>query len=733
MTHPNRLETTLPVDPHLDFSAFAANRNGFPHMKRHREPQREVSFAGDIQYIAGVLLTKWLLIALCVVIAVTLGFLYGKFSPKVYAATTVIQVDQDEQMIVKIEGVKAEDLKSPEVLKTYEQNILSPEVLLRVIKNHGLLDDPAFLPEVAASRSDKALQDALARHITAKIRRETRLIDISVEHRVPALAQRIAELLVEEFAQWNSQARREAGQLASAFLLERAGQLNERLAKSEQALQAYKEKNEGVPLDEKQNLMLEKLNQLNLRITEAKTERLKLESDSMQLSKASVESPGELLAIPRIANAPAVADLNKKIGEKSAVLAALSQRYKAEHPRMIEVQSELAELQAGLTRAILETAEVLATQFQTVSFTEQKLEQALREQQKLTLGMNAIIAGYAALSRDVASNRALYDSVLMRMKETEITKDIAQGAMRVVARPLLPDIPVKPKKTIILILSMVAGVGAGCFLAFATHAADRSLRTLQDAEERLGLRSLGEIPRLPPNRHKLENAAALVESDLAVVESFRTLRTSLSLLGEGPGRKNILFTSAHAGEGKTFCAINCAVSFAQLGLKTLLIDADFRLPSVERVLLGTDGTPGMSDLLLGEVHLGKAVHPTAIENLHVLPAGQRVAKPVELFSRSRLSDILDQVADDFDRVVIDTAPVHLVSDTLLFVKHVQYVCLVIRAGRTPSEDVLRTAERLTEAGAPLVGFVWNQVKRVRADHGYYERSEATRESRGLLS
>jgi capsular exopolysaccharide synthesis family protein len=215
-------------------------------------------------------------------------------------------------------------------------------------------------------------------------------------------------------------------------------------------------------------------------------------------------------------------------------------------------------------------------------------------------------------------------------------------------------------------------------------------------------------------------------------ESFSTLSTSISLLNDGPGRRKILFTSAHAGEGKTFCAINCAASFAQLGLKTLLIDADFRLPSVGGIFLGRKNAPGMSDLLLEQAHLGQSVHLTEIENLYVMPAGQRVPRPAELFSKPRLSAILDRVTNDFDRVVIDTAPVHLVSDTLLLVKHVHYVCLVIRAGETPAEDVLRTARRLAEAGAPPVGFVWNQVKPPKGYHQYYERAVAAGESRRLL-
>jgi Mrp family chromosome partitioning ATPase len=140
----------------------------------------------------------------------------------------------------------------------------------------------------------------------------------------------------------------------------------------------------------------------------------------------------------------------------------------------------------------------------------------------------------------------------------------------------------------------------------------------------------------------------------------------------------------------------------------------------------------MSDLLLEETHLGQSVHLTDIANLQLLPAGQRVARPAELLNRPRLHAILDRVTADFDRIVIDSAPVHLVSDALHLVKHVDYVCLVIRAGETPADDVMRTVHRLAEAGAPPVGFVWNQVKPPRSYDHYYERAVAAGGARRLL-
>src|SRR5438552_6095137 len=166
----------------------------------------------DVRVVLEVLRSKALLIAICTVGAVLIAFVYTCFLPRVYSAQTVIQIAEEEQKVVKIEGIKSEDLKSLEALKTFEQNVTSPEVLLRVIHNPELRNDPTFLPEVE-HKSDNALQKALAGHIDAKLRRGTRLIDITVNHRSPVMAEKIAQLLVQEFVRWNFEARRDAAEV----------------------------------------------------------------------------------------------------------------------------------------------------------------------------------------------------------------------------------------------------------------------------------------------------------------------------------------------------------------------------------------------------------------------------------------------------------------------------------------------------------------------------------------
>ena len=255
----------------------------------------------DMGTILEVLRSKALLIAICTAGALVLAFLYTLFAPRLYSAQTVIQIEGEEQKVVKIEGVQSEDLKSLEALKTFEQKITSPEVLLRVIHHPELRNDPTFLPEVK-QKSDNRLQKALARHIDTKLRRGTRLIDITVNHRRPVMAQRIAELLVQEFVGWNFEIQRDAAETARRFLLDEATRLRGKLEQSEQALQKYKEQNEGVSLEETQNITVEKLKELNLRVTTAKTERLKLESDYAETTNRNYRSPEELLNIPAIAN-----------------------------------------------------------------------------------------------------------------------------------------------------------------------------------------------------------------------------------------------------------------------------------------------------------------------------------------------------------------------------------------------------------------------------------------------
>src|SRR5205823_8232808 len=203
------------------------------------------------------------------------------------------------------------------------------------------------------------------------------------------------------------------------------------------------------------------LKELNLRVTTTKAERLKLESDYAETTSGNYRSPDELLNIPAIANTPAVADLRKSISEKEAHLATLKERYKPEHPKFIEAVSELQNLRMALERAILKARDVLGSSYDAAVLTESKLDEALRQQQKAALELNKISIPYAVLARDTEADRALYNSVLTRLKETDITGGLAQNPVRIVARPLLPDRPISSKRNQALALGLLLGLSCG--------------------------------------------------------------------------------------------------------------------------------------------------------------------------------------------------------------------------------------------------------------------------------
>jgi capsular exopolysaccharide synthesis family protein len=244
------------------------------------------------------------------------------------------------------------------------------------------------------------------------------------------------------------------------------------------------------------------------------------------------------------------------------------------------------------------------------------------------------------------------------------------------------------------------------------------LNSFREAEALLGVRSLSEIPRLRASRPQTK--PALLKHDPAAEDSFRNLRSSLLLLDQADaigrstrsngqsrrpisGRRTFLFTSADPGEGKTFCAVNCAISFAQLGLKTLIVDADLRQSDLAQCFFPE--TPPSGTILC-----------TNVSNLSAVFADKAHANEQEFLPHLSFEQLMRQAGTKFDRIVVDSAPVNLVNDTFLFARHVHSVCLVIRAGKTPAEDVIRAAQRLSEAGAAPVGFVWNHARGAR---GYY--------------
>jgi capsular exopolysaccharide synthesis family protein len=673
--------------------------------------ERKTSAASpDLRALAWLIWEKAWWIATAVALALLAGTIHIVRSERVYAATTTIEVEAEQDKLLKPDAARAEERAVALALKNIEQNLQNPALMLRLAQHAELTADPDFRAKVQAAGSEGKIQRMLADRISVDVRRNTNLMDVTAEGGSPALARNLSRILVEEFVRAASEDRVQVSRQTQDFLRNDADRMKRKLEESESRLQKYKEQHRAVSLEEKQNIVVERLKELNQRVTQARAERLKIEADRAQLAQLADQPPVKLLLLPTIAAAPEVADLQRRVGEASAELATLALRYKPEHPKYIAAQSAHAELEAHRDRAILRSAELVGTALEAATVAEQKFEEALRGQESIALQLSEMAIPYQTLAREVESDRALYASLLARLKATDVAQGVSPYAVRVVSPAALPEHPIRPRKAMILLLSLSGGLAAGLAIAFGSRAFDRSLRTVDQAEAALGLRSLAAIPRQPGAELVEARRLLLEKPHSALAEAFRGLRTTLLFAGGERAGRSVLFASAIPREGKSFCAINYAVSLAGYGFRTLLVDADLRLPAIGRAFLGSasSGT-GLAEVLAGASPLDAAIHVTDIANLSILPAGRIVPDPAKLLGGADLAAFMEQALARFDRVVIDTAPVHAVSETMLLVPSVEVVCFVVRAGGPPEHAVLKALEKLRACGASVPGFVLNDL------------------------
>src|SRR2546423_4406815 len=745
------------------------------------------------------------IVVLCIVAGLFLALGYLARTPKLYQGHIVLEVEFQEPSLGGADEpasrMRSMFLAGQEALRTIEQNLSNRTLLARVVRAEGLADDggkallgqsvttttdssktiskSAGLPgekldESSAAPSFTPLEEGLGGAIMGMvkpvIRRGTRLIDLFVTNRDPVMAQRLAEAVGREYIRYSIAQRSAYSQSALRYLLEEEERLKANLQRSEAAVAEYKEKTPdalqlggGAAATGSQTgagagaggtrggLVEDKLQELSTKLTAAKSERLRLESELNQVEEAG-NNLDELLAVPSVAAAPMVNERRRDVAQMEGTIAALAQRYKDKHPKMIAARAAMKEAQQSLRQAVLTQPALLRNAIEQATHAEESLQAAANAQEKAALALNKAAIGYQELARQAETDPALYESVFRQIKGTNLTKDVKTNAVSIAEHASLPHGPVSPIPSKAITLGLLAGLVAGLAFVFGADALDRSIKTVDQAEAILGLPVLAAVPETRSAELKKGNKGAasragaityrVVEEapEGPVAEAFRNLRASLSLLGPEPDRKTFLFTSALPTEGKSFTSVNYALALAQQGHRVLLIDGDLRRPSIHKVFAkkgDSEGSEaGVVDYLVGNVELKQAARLVAtVESeslnlsqsrdpkattgqLFILAGGQMAPNPAELLSGDCFKKLVAAAVREFDRVVVDSAPILAVSDTLLMIPHAQTTCMVVRAGKSPRNAITRALSLMSAAGVRPAGLVLNRLPR-RRGAGYY--------------
>lgn len=755
------------------------------------------------------------IVAICVLAGFFIALGYLARTPKLYQGHTVLEVEFQEPSFAPTTDsatrMRSVFLASQEALRTIEQNLTNQTLLSRVVRSEGLAADggKALLGQTAVNdknssprqRTDtsqaeanpkidgggttftpleEGLGRAMASMVTPAIRRGTRLIDLYVTHPDPVMAQRLAEAIGREYIRNSIERRASFNEEALRYLLEEEDRLKKNLEKSEAAVADYKAKNPdalqlggGTAATGSQQgsgsggggprggLVEDKLQDLNNKLTAMKADRLRLEGEleQIQQSRDNIEA---LLQIPSISSAAMVNEARRTVTQIEASLTTYALRYKDKHPKMIAIKASLADAKEKLRQAVLAQPAILRNAIEQTKATEASLQSALQGQQGVALALNRTAIGYQELARQAETDRALYESVLRQIKETNLSKDVKANAVSVIEHSPLPQSPVSPRPTKTMLVGLLGGLAVGLAFIFGIDALDRSIKTVDQAENTLGLPVFAAVPETtdegPVSRLKRKSKRAFGSSNYRVVvetpespaaEAFRNLRAALALLGPEAERKVSLFTSAVPNEGKSFTSANYSLALAQQGYRVLLIDGDLRRPTMHKIFRfpnvnsDEESVPGVMDCLVGEADVASAAREIPAgeiqivdENvavtgniltatggqLSVLAGGRRSPNPAEILAGPFFGHLVAEAGTLFDRIVIDSAPILAVSDTLLMTPYVQTLCIVVRAGKTPRQAVRRATSLLAKSGIRPAGLVLNRLRRTRGVGYYYHYS-----------
>jgi capsular exopolysaccharide synthesis family protein len=680
----------------------------------------------DLEQIWFVVREKAWLIGLCGLIGIFAGLAYIHHTPLTYYAQAVLEVDptgpdaMKEANLSDVPGDETDPL-GEEMGQTLLAEFRGRPFAQQVIKDNGLMNNPDFAkpgPDGKPLTMDEAAGELIGMS-RVTIRAGTRFIDVGVMYSNPELAKEIADMMANEYILQTMQQHDANSDLAISYLTTKASEYSKRLSGDAQKLQDYVKSTNSGSLVGDQDTVVSELKAKNTELSEAHTQRIRLDADDEEIQK-HIDDPAALLSIPSVANQPEIVQSLALIKEINARIDVLKLRYTEKHPKMIQARTELADEENTLSQELRNVPPVIHAAREAAMEMEQRFTAEVQAQQSAAMSLNQQHIKYDLLSREVETDQAIYDGILTRLKEAQVSNGAETTNVHLFDTAQVPVEPMQARKSRTLAIALGGGLVVGLLLSIGLHFLDTSVKAVDQAEDVLGLTVLASIPRQNQRGLKESSLSLLNSPGSVVAEAFRSLRTAVFLAGRTKGRKIILFTSTLAGEGKTFCSTNYATALAQQELRTLLIDADLRSPMIRTVMLADKKLPGLAELLSKKVDIEGAIHPSQMENLWIMPAGDLVPNPAELLARSDMGELMRQLGEKFDRIVIDTAPVTAVSDTLLLLEHAQAICLVVHAGRTQRKWIMRAIKLINEAGSKPDGVILNQVPmRMAAAYSYY--------------
>ncbi len=700
---------------------------------------------------------KWRILFLAIFVS-GLASIYAMNLTPIYRATATLLIEAKENKAVSFEEIvginsnraefyltQIELLKSDQIAKTVIDRLkLKNNPGFIVLTDSAQVDSPSlsvsirnnipFLPSeegaAAPSAEDFAVRqmntmvNLFSSRLTISSVGKTQLVNISFESSNPKLAAQIANMVGDVYIDQYLSAKMTTIQEAATWLTTRLTDLRIQLDASEKKLQAYREQEDLIDVQGVLGLVSLELQQTSKQLVEARNEQSKLESILRVVPNDGDARTASAESLSEIDSHPSVQEANKALSKAELTVAVLRQEYGPKHPKIAAALAEvdiMKTTKAALIEQLLSGIEKrLETATRNVTALESEIDRIKSDYQALTAKESA----YRQLAREVETNRSIYDTFFTRAKETEVTSDFNSAVARFTDRAVAPNVPSKPNKKLIVVLAFVASLGFGIVVAFVVEILNDTIKSPQDVENKLAQRMLGLLPLVATGKDANMLLHYFFEKEgKRFAEAVRTLRTGFVLSQLASNAQAVAVTSTIPGEGKSTTATNLAFSLGQIE-STILVDADMRKPSICKRFDLPAYHPGLANIIAGTATLEECIHFDEQSGISVITAGQVPPNPLELLSSPKFDELIDTLKTQYQRIVIDTAPVQAVSDALVIAGHVDSMIYVVKSNETRIGAIENGLGRLMSSNAKIAGVVLNRVdskKLTQNDyyHGYY--------------
>jgi len=665
---------------------------------------------------------------------------------KIYQATAILEIDPSPPSPLgsEVQTVVAMGADSywanQEYYETQYQLIQSRRVAAAAVATLGLAKDIGFLynlpkgakPPPGAVAGGDAVAALLGRLRVDPVK-DSRLVNVSFLDANPERAQRVLGAVVTAYLDSNVDHVIASISSASDWLRAQVDKLKTELEGSEMALQDYKKANRilSVSLDQQAGILRDEIELLNRALTEVRIRRENVASRYDELAAINIEDPVNIPATDLLASDVLAGLRHMYLDAKTSASSLIEAGKGANHPEVRAANAKVGETREALVREIENVRGAVKSELTSIDAQSTGLSRLVEAAKQRAFDLGLVEVQYRRLERAKTTTERLYGLVVERSKESDLTGMMRFNNIHVIQEPLADHSPVAPRVPVNLGIGLVLGVGLGLVVAFGREHLDRSLRNSDQVERELALPCLGFLPQMAgekivKRRRGAKNAGGSQRTELLVhdqpsgglAEATRVVRTNLMLMSPDKPFKVLLVTSSQASEGKTTVASAIAIAVAQAGQRVLLVDCDLRRSRLHAVF-DVSNDVGATGVTVGASDLNEAVSETVVPNLFVLPSGPRPPNPAEILQSERFKHVLEDLKGRYDRIIIDSPPISVVSDGLILGAQVDATVFVVRAGKTKRDNARKATRSLRDVSAPVAGIVLNGLDLKREE--YYGR------------